>query len=85
MTFVYGRLFRFFQVAENRFYLEKPGRSDPNKGGVVPFPPDGIIIKSSSMKTALLCHKRHVRCLTGLDTEPEKNILWASKTQTPAE
>jgi len=43
------------------------------------IPPDGIIIWSSSMKTALSCHKRHVRCLTDLDPEPEKNILWASQ------
>ena len=45
----------------------------------MPFRPDGIIIKSSSMKKALLCHKRDIRCLTDLDSEPEKNILWASQ------
>ena len=30
MTFVYDWQFRLFETAENQFYREKPGKSDPN-------------------------------------------------------
>ena len=69
---------RYFTTLEEALADEQlkkaPALRGYRTGGVLPFPPDGIIIKLFLTKTTSLFHRRHIRCLTVLDNESEKNF-----------